>query len=60
MARKPKSEDGMEKAFEREFKDSPSSSASLNGDAAIIVAILRRWYGDEAGRIAKQVAEALK
>lgn len=53
--RRPSTEKGIEKAFEKEFRDSPSKQASLEGDAAIIVGIMRKWHGSKAHRQAALV-----
>lgn len=60
MSKRPIGEAAIEKSLEREFKKESSKSASLDGDADIIARIMRRWYGDEAWRVAHRVAEGLK
>jgi hypothetical protein len=58
-AEDPKAMQKRERAMEKAFAESPSCSASLNGDAAILCKLLRKWYGDDALRVAKAVVGGL-
>jgi hypothetical protein len=60
MSKRPASEKAFEKSVERQFAQEPSKSASLDGDAEILARLLRRWYGDEAVRVAIRIVEALE